>query len=138
MCAFSFLWTLQKDWKSWSRRNSKVVESRPEDRVRPNATLATVHGPQDPKRPSLVELRRQAGFLQVLAHRFPHVGQVLMAAPYNVPPVVVQQLVTISDIQSLVRRMGSRGVHFDPPVAMDLIMLTSRLCSWYSRERDEL
>jgi ankyrin repeat protein len=137
ICDSCFLFTLQKVWKSCSRRNSKVVASRPENRVRPNATLATVHGPQDPKRPSLVELRRQAGFLQVLAHRFPNVGQVLMAAPYNVPPVVVQQLITISDIQSLVRRMGSRGVHFDPPVAMDLIMLTSRLCSWYSRERDE-
>ena len=47
------------------------------------------------------------------------------------------QLITTSDIQSLVRRMGSRGVHFEPTVAMDLIMLVGRLLSWYSSARDD-
>ena len=46
------------------------------------------------------------------------------------------QLITTSDIQSLVRRMGSRGVHFESSVAMDLIMLASRLSSWYSSARE--
>ena len=32
--------------------------------------------------------------------------------------------------------MGSRGVHFETPVAMDLIMLASRLASWYSSARE--
>jgi hypothetical protein len=30
---------------------------------------------------------------------------------------------------------GSSGVWFDPPMAMDLIMLASHLCSWYSHEQ---
>ena len=124
-------------WKAWSRQHARVVASRPEDGVRPNATLASIPSPQDPQHPSLVELRRKVGYLDILAHRSPVLGQILMAPPYNMPPLILQQLVTITDIQNIVRRMGSRGVHFDPPVAMDLIMLTSRLYSWYSQERDE-
>jgi hypothetical protein len=116
-----------------------MAPSRPQDRnTRPNATLASIVGPQDPARPSLVELRRQMGYLQLLSHyKLPRLGQLLTAPPFNVPPIMVQQLITINDIQSLVRRMGSRGVNFDPPVALDIIMLTSRLCSWFSREREE-
>jgi hypothetical protein len=44
--------------------------------------------------------------------------------------------ITSQDICSLIRRIygassggGSSGVRFDPPMAMDLIMLASRLCS---------
>ena len=127
----------QTQWKSWCRRNSYVVASLPDGWARPNVTSATIPGPQDPIKPSLVELRRQVGYLQLLANRQALLGPCLTASPYNMPPVLMQQLITINDVQSLIRRMGARGVHFDPPVAMDIIMLTSRLCSWYSRERDE-
>lgn len=47
------------------------------------------------------------------------------------------QLITTSDIQSLVRRMGSRGVHFETQVALDLVMLASRLQSWYLSARED-
>jgi hypothetical protein len=42
-----------------------------------------------------------------------------------------------SDIASLARRMSQGGVHYEPSVAMDLVMLISRLCAWYWREREQ-
>lgn len=33
--------------------------------------------------------------------------------------------------------MGSQGVHFESPIAMDLVMMSSRLCAWYSKERED-
>ena len=114
------------------------MPSPPPSRVRPNATLASVEDPRDPTHPSLVEARRKVGYLQLLCHYKFTLGPILSAPPFNMPSILVRQLMTINDIQSIVRRMGSRGVHFDPPVAMDIVMLTSRLCSWYNREHYEL
>jgi hypothetical protein len=99
-------------------------------RLRPNATLVQIQQPQDPQ--SLVQLRRYAGYLQILATHAPTLTPILTSPPYYMPSTIVQQLVTSNDICSLVRRMSSHGgVQFSAPVAMDLIMLTSRLCSWY-------
>ena len=127
----------QREWKTWCRRNARVAPSPPPSRVRPNATLATVQGPRDPARPTLVEARRKVGYLPLLCQFQFALSHVLASPPFNMPTTLVQQLITVNDIQSLVRRMGSRGVHFEPAVAMDIIMLSSRLSSWYNRERDD-
>jgi len=89
-------------------------------------------------RPSFVELRRQVGFLQILANRTTMLARVLAAPPYNMSTGLIQQLITSSDVASLARRMGLQGVHFEATVAMDLVMLVSRLCSWYWRERESV
>jgi hypothetical protein len=88
--------------------------------------------------PSLVALRRHVGYLQLLNTNAGQVVPILMGPPYLMPPILVQQLVTSSDIASLVRRIGIRGgVHFDTPLALDFVMLTSRVCSWYYSFSDE-
>jgi hypothetical protein len=137
---------LQTQWKRWSICSSKVASMaehnnnnntagahlhlRQPQRDRPNATTVQVPMPSLDS-PSLVALRRHAGYLQVLSAHAAHVVPILTAAPYHLPPMLAQQLVTSSDIASLVRRVGSRGgVHFDTPIALDFVMLTSRLCSW--------
>lgn len=106
-------------------------------RARPVATSATVPAPSS-EPPSAVEMRRQVGFLQILSNRAPILRCALENPPFHMPTVLIQQLITTSDIQSLVRRMGSRGVHFESTVAMDLIMLVSRLLSWYSSAREDM
>lgn len=128
----------QMSWKSWSHLNTVVTPLPIEDRSRPDSTLAAIPMPSNPKKPTAVELRRSIGYLNLLVKNSPRLGAVLMGPPYNIPPLHVQQLMTIQDIQSLVRRIGSRGVHFDAPVAMDIIMLASRLSAWYHREREEV
>lgn len=80
----------------------------------------------------MIELRRHHGYLSVLSANASKVVPILTMDPYHLPPILAHQLVTSNDIASLVRRVGSAGgVHFDTPVALDLVMLTSRLCSWY-------
>ena len=164
------------DWKGWCRRNSHVVtltsssSSSPTTttttsnnipraglleagRIRPNATLLQIQQPQDPKRPTLVELRRYAGrYLQLLnshGHSDNTLADILTQPPYHMPRRMIQQLSNSHDIGSLVRRFstntigasrgggGGCGVSFDPSVAMDLILLTSRLCSWYYSSREQ-
>lgn len=126
-----------RDWKVHCRRCRRggPIQLPDDDTVRPVATTATVPKPKE--NPSVLEMRRQAGFLHILANRTPVLAHVLAHQPYNMPRPLIQQLIATSDIQSLVRRMGWRGVHFEATVAMDLIMLVSRLCSWYSRERED-
>jgi ankyrin repeat protein len=154
-------WT---DWKGWGRRNAVIVavsanaaNATPNNEApaprrhlaaavaalrRPNATLTQIPQPQDPNQPLLVELRRHAGYLQLLANHAHVLVPILTSKPYHMPAIVVQQLITSQDICSLIRRIydtssggSTSGVRFDPPMAMDLIMLVSRLCSWYSHER---
>jgi uncharacterized protein len=116
-------------------------------RERPNVTLAQMPSFQEDRdKPyTLIEFRRMARYIQVLTHFSPILGPIFSSPPYNVPAGIMQQLITISDVASFVRRMGSSstttlsndnyGIHFDPPIAMDFVMLVSRLCSWYWRER---
>jgi len=145
------------DWKSYVLMNGRVeAETSATPSVggnrRLDVTTAVVLGPSNPDAPTFVELRRQVGFFSMVATS-PALAQKLSAAPYNMPPVVVQKLVVTSDLASLTRRMicSTRGggdignglagtarpvVSFEPPLAMDLIMMASRLCSWYWRERE--
>ena len=144
------------EWKAWGIRgrnnnNGSVaavtVEQQQQQQQRFNVTTAVAPAPRDPERPTVLELRRKVGYLQTLAKYQNTVGRLLLASPYNMPESTLQQLVTVADVASLTRRMnlhtsnnGSTttrggGVHFETVIAMDLIMLTSRLCSWYWRER---
>lgn len=105
-------------------------------------------------------------YLQVLSANFEPLQTILISEPYNMPMNILQEIKNAQDISSLIRRLssgvsamrklaassaggdinetpglpntscGGVGVHFDPPVAMDLIMLTSRLVGWYQRERE--
>ena len=92
--------------------------------------------PRDRDKPTSLELRRQVGYLSLLARHHHHtaLGRILAEPPYLLPASMVQQLVRVSDVASLSRRMRT-GVHFDATVAMDMIMLASRLSSWHCRER---
>merc|ERR1712232_1517488 len=131
-----------ENWLEWkvfcrSQRHVLAAPSR-RDNIhleRPVSTTAGVPSPNDPNCPSIVECRRQVGFLQLLANRSTRLSKVLTGEPYSMPLSVLNQLITTSDIQSVVRRIGAQNVHFEAPVAMDLIMLASRLSSWYYRER---
>jgi hypothetical protein len=148
------LYFCQTNWKGWCRRNSHVAPLTPRNttprglleagRIRPNATLLQIQQPQDPKRPTLVELRRYAGrYLQLLnCHSDNTLTEILTQPPYHMPRRMLQQLSNSHDISSLVRRFSiaaarGGGVSFDPSVAMDLILLTSRLCSWYYSSREQ-
>ena len=53
---------------------------------------------------SSVRLRREAGFLQILAHRSPLLSRTLLNPPYNLHPNILQKLKNNSIVQSLVRR----------------------------------
>lgn len=128
-------WT---DWKSWGHQKGVAgVSNAPRPLQRTYITTAQCPAPCDCNRPTFVEWRRHASFLQVLArHHLSKLGPVLTSTPYNMPPVLIDKLVHVSDAASLVRRMRS-GVHFDMHVAMDMVMLASQLYSWYWRERCE-
>jgi hypothetical protein len=83
------------DWKAWTRRRGRVAPSQLDSRmVRPNVTTATVPLPRNPEAPTFIELRRQVGFLQILANRSTLLARVLGASPYNMPPLLIQQVRT--------------------------------------------
>jgi len=130
-----------ESWKSWkihARRGERLIPSglATDGEERPVVALAPSEHPNDKnKPPSLTRMRRSVGFLPVLAHAAPVLRSVLSTEPYNMPPDLVEQLVRSSDLASLVRRMGSKGVHFDAAIAMDLVMLSSRLCTWFWNQK---
>jgi len=81
---------------------------------------------------TVVGLRRDACFLQLLAHRSPLLARTLCSPPYEIPSDTIQKLKNNSDIQSLVRRLGSHaGVHFEVPVANDVVFVANQLLLWY-------
>lgn len=125
-------------WKTWGHQKGVAEASDTRRSLQRNyLTTADCPAPRDCNRPTFVEWRRYAGFLQLLQReRLSKLGSVLISTPYKMPPVLVDRLVHVSDAASLVRRMRS-GVHFEMHVAMDLVMLASQLCSWYWREREE-
>jgi hypothetical protein len=83
------------DWKAWARRRGQVAPSQPDIRmVRPNVTTTTVPSPRNPEAPTFIELRRQVGFLQILANRSTSLARVLGASPYMMPPLLIQQVRT--------------------------------------------
>jgi hypothetical protein len=136
-------------WKAWCRQRAPI-----------DTILSTTHQQEQqplqqlPRRidvaqaqltiPSLknacmYDYRRHANYLQILA-RSTKLQQRLTLEPYRLSPSLIQQLVTIHDLCSLVRRTNRVGLNtrhppilsLEPSVAMDVILLTSRLCSWYS------
>jgi ankyrin repeat protein len=123
-------------WKAFGLQHGTVSTELKTHRSRPNIATAQTPSPQNPKAPSFLELRRQVGYLQILANHASTITPVLLKAPYRMSKTLLQQLVTCSDAASVVRRTGCRGVHFDASVAFDFMMLISELCSWYWRERD--
>ena len=84
------------------RRGGPV--SLPDDNTeqRPSATSASVPPPYNPQMPSAVEVRRQVGFLQILANRSPLLARVLGSPPYNMSPPLIQQVSFNSSKKSIV------------------------------------
>jgi hypothetical protein len=121
-----------REWKAYGRCKGEIRSERSRTE-RPGVTLAVMPPPATADRPSLLEHRRTAAFLSVMAGS-PSLGRVLQSASYQMPAGLWAELIRTSDLASLVRRMGSNsGIHFDSTVAMDLVMLASRLCSWHWR-----
>lgn len=86
--------------------------------------------------PMMHDFRRQAKYLHTLAES-KELQDVLCMEPYSLPWTLIQQLATIQDLATLVRRTTA-GIQtpplmtLEPFVAMDVILLASRLCAWYS------
>ena len=83
-----------------------------------------------------VTQRRKVGFLQILAHRSPLLSRTLLNHPYNMPLTLLTNLKNNSDVQSLVRRMGSRFVHFEDKVAMEILLLARQMIEWIRGKLD--
>jgi ankyrin repeat protein len=129
---------------------------RPPVRRRLNVTEAMPPVPRDVHHPTMHELRRQVGYLPLLAkYQAPtNLIPILLEAPYRMPVGMVQQLIRTADVASICRRCcccpnnqtnsssssssSNAVLHFEANAAMDIIMLASRLCSWYWRERHHL
>jgi len=125
------------EWKANSKcGNMAASETRPHN-AETNAIVKQIVNSKDKLNLFIgyecmvLRLRRDASFLQLLAHRSPLLATTLLSPPYQIPSVIIQKLKDNSDIQSLVRRLGSRGVHFDVSVATELVFLASQLLLWY-------
>lgn len=125
-------------WCDWKRRRVGCVRAAPRSiagpRERPNACTDQVPPPVDPENPTVLELRHQAGYLQVLARHEEVLGRILRSSPYRLPSEILHKLTTVSDLASCLRRLRE-GFTLDAPRALDLVLLASQLCSWYWRER---
>ncbi|KAI2492633.1 hypothetical protein MHU86_21909 [Fragilaria crotonensis] len=132
-------------WRSWGFRHNHL-DPTPSAGYRVNALTATLPGlprvalDSLDTRPTLVPMnardwRRGICYLQILAHRSSLLPKALTEPPFNIPPWLIDQLITVNDIQSLSRRLGNRGAHFEASVAIELVMLASSVVSWYGRER---
>lgn len=125
------------EWKTNSKsRTMSVGETSPQN-AETNAIAKNIVNSEDKLNLfigyeyMMVRLRRDACFLQLLAHRSPLLAKTLLSPPYQIPIVIIQQLKNNSDIQSLVRRLGSHGVHFDVSVSTEVVFLASQLVLWY-------
>lgn len=107
--------------------------------VAPSVTESTMSNPRSKSQMTRVELRRQAGYMTLLARNVLKLGRDgLVCAPYFMPVQWIQQLARIADLASLSRRMDGRGVHFDAGVATDIMVLARRLSQWQSdRHRED-
>ncbi len=82
-----------------------------------------------------LKMKRDACFLQILAHRTSLLSIKLSSAPYHVPDAILKKLKHNSDIASLTRRMGTNSVHFDSSVASDIVQLAGALVLWHRATR---
>lgn len=105
---------MQNEWKSWGHQFKQEGDSSPAlIPARRSATLAMLPGLERfvhestgtsnatavSERPkvSYVQMRRDICFLQLLAHRTTKLARILSLPPYNMPPVLLQQVRTLGD-----------------------------------------
>ena len=113
-------------WVAWKAdgKTRRRNRSRSSHGMRVNVTTAEAPGP------SYLALIARSSYTYSL-------GQALTAHPFRMPGTILRELTMISDLESLTRRTeGSDVVNFESSVPMDLVMLASRLCSWFWRERE--
>ena len=134
-----------EEWKSWGFRHNHLEPVPSVFIAGVNALTASLPGL--PKAafgsldmmPTLVPMnardwRRGICYLQILAHRSPLLPRALSEPPFNIPRWLIEQLITVNDIQSLSRRLGSRGAHFEVTVAIELVMLATSVLNWFDSE----
>lgn len=126
------------EWKVWCTQKGSVQGSSWRGYQPVDLTTATCPAPRNMDYPNVPEVRRHAGFLRILSYRPPALQHLLANPPFKLPITLQEKLINCADVASITRRIGSRGVHFDISIAMDLVMVVSQLCSWYWRERDEV
>jgi uncharacterized protein len=125
-----------ENWANWKRQKHGPVVVERDVRDRVNVTTATIPLPKDPRLPSVLEMRRLAGYLPTLARYSDTLGPILTGCPYNVPPAVLHKLCRVADVASLMRRVRHSGsVTLEANVAMDMILIINRLASWHGREQ---
>jgi hypothetical protein len=128
-----------------------------------NITKANPPEPKDKDNPTIYEMSRQVGYLPLLNQYQSQtdIVSILLEAPYRLPLKLLNQLLRTADIASICRRCcilpiqtssinvqvtndnnvnnnnlrSNHAIYFEANAAMDIIMLASRLCSWYWRER---
>lgn len=133
------------EWRLWGVKHNHL-DTAPAARGRINSLTASLPGlPRvsgaeraAPVPMNTRDLRRGICYLCILAHRSPMLQRVLVQPPFKMPTWVLDQLITVNDIQSLSRRMGSKGAHFEATVAIELVMLASSVVAWYNGERSHL
>lgn len=113
-----------------------------------------------PPLPTMIEIRRYVNYTAILERHWGKLIPVLTRSPYNMPLLLLEEIVECVDYISMVRRLGSAGTGsedeclgygtrplvgvptwFPPPglplvdctpmEVMDMIRLVSRFCSWY-------
>jgi hypothetical protein len=146
-------------WSDWKRSSSSIPYQGYEDSSRSisrrlNVTEAIPPEPQDKDNPTITEMRRQVGYLPLLNQYQlqTDIVSILLEAPYRLPLKLMNQLLRTADIASICRRCcilptqthtlttipptnDKHAINFEANAAMDILMLASRLCSWYWRER---
>lgn len=136
-----------KDWKACrhneqsSNIDSRAVEPHQEISLNASIPSRSLTSSDNYALATEINAQRMAGcYMQQLAYRSKSLQSVLSHVPFNMATGVIQELITLSDIASVVRRLGvhTRSVYFEPKMAMDFVMLATRLVSWlYGRQHDQ-
>jgi len=142
------------EWKTWRRQYNRYQRNQnakarnlalnevPNEDKKTNSIIKIVTNSKDQQKihnlkmficqeSTATKLRRDACFSQLLAHRSPLLTRTLESPPYKIPHVIIQKLKNNNDIFSIVRRLGSRGVHFEVNVATEMVLLANELLLWY-------
>ena len=116
------------NWSAWKHYGQSLTTLHV-DPYPPHPTSLTDQ-PAMNEPPTRVQLRRVAGYLPLLA-RSPWMKDVLTQSPYHMRPSLYQQLVIVSDMAQVSRRM--KGIHLESSVARSLLSLASQLHVWNER-----
>lgn len=89
------------------------------DTLLANSETTDLHGPQPLDEHEISreisgtaqDQRRSINYLHILAHARAHLSDILRSSPYHMPPILLDKLKNVQDIQTLVRKHV--GVHFD-------------------------